>query len=87
MKINHDGNWKLYCPTLPEGFKPFGTVTRDIGDTGALLLNEDTGVFVQGNAGSIRSLKMPKKILKKLRVKATISIFEEMPSMDLQQWD
>ena len=40
---------------LPAGAEFCGTVTRDGHDTGALI-RMGTGVYVQGNAGAIRSL-------------------------------
>ena len=40
---------------LPAGAEFLGTVTRDEIDTGALI-RMATGIFVQGNAGAIRSL-------------------------------
>lgn len=40
---------------LPAGAEFCGTVTRDETDTGALI-RMATGIFVQGNAGAIRSL-------------------------------
>ena len=40
---------------LPAGAECCGTVTRDEYDTGALI-RMGTGIYVQGNAGAIRSL-------------------------------
>ena len=40
---------------LPLGAELIGTVTRETGETGALI-KMPTGVMVQGNAGAIRSL-------------------------------
>jgi hypothetical protein len=56
MQINKDGNWRLYTNTIPAGSTALGTVTRDEGDTGALVRIEATGAYVQVNAGAIRSL-------------------------------
>ena len=50
------GKWRIYWTgPLPDGAEALGTVTRDGYDTGALLRMQ-TGVYVQGNAGAIRSL-------------------------------
>lgn len=40
---------------LPHGARLAGTVTRQTGETGALIIMP-SGVLVQGNAGAIRSL-------------------------------
>lgn len=57
MKINTNGNWKLYwgARPLPERSKAVGTVVRDNGESGALI-EMATGLYVQGNAGALRSL-------------------------------
>lgn len=56
MIVNVNGNWKLYwgATPLPAGATAIGTVERAPGDVGALLLLP-TG-YVQGNAGSLRSI-------------------------------
>lgn len=41
--------------TLPQGSELIGTVTRETGETGALI-KLPTGIYVQGNAGALRSL-------------------------------
>jgi len=58
ITINTTGKWQLYWgpSPLPQHSKAIGTVTRDGYDTGALILIEATGIYVQGNAASIRSL-------------------------------
>jgi len=56
MQINKDGNWRLYTNTIPANATALGTVTRDEGDTGALVRIDATGSYVQVNAGAIRSL-------------------------------
>jgi len=56
MIFDANGKWKLYTTTIPAAGKPLGTIRRDVGDTGALVLIENTGVYVQVNAGVIRSL-------------------------------
>lgn len=56
MKINENGNWRLYTNTIPAGSDALGTVTRDEIDTGALVRIKATGAYVQVNAGVIRSL-------------------------------
>lgn len=56
LTVNTGGNWRLYTNTIPANSTPLGTVTRDMGDTGALVRINATGVYVQVNAGAIRSL-------------------------------
>jgi hypothetical protein len=57
MEININDNWNLYwgVSPLPTGAKALGIVERKLGERGALILLP-TGIYVQGNAGSIRSL-------------------------------
>ena len=55
MHIQIDGPWRLYTTTLPAGSTVVGTVTRQAGDTGALVLGR-TGIYAQVNAGAIRTL-------------------------------
>lgn len=57
LTIDRNGKWQIYWGgvPLPTGAKALGTVSRGGGDTGALLLHP-TGIYSQGNAGSIRSL-------------------------------
>ena len=57
ISIRTTAPWALYWGPgpLPKGATAHGTVTRDEADTGALI-RMATGIFVQGNAGSIRSL-------------------------------
>ena len=54
------GAWRLYSNTIPSGSRALGTITRDIGDTGALVQIEATGLYVQVNAGSVRTLPQSK---------------------------
>ena len=56
LTVDVNGNWRLYTNTLPAGATAMGTVTRDIGDTGALVRIEATGLYAQVNAGALRSL-------------------------------
>jgi hypothetical protein len=56
LTVDANGNWRLYTNAIPANSTPLGTVTRDIGDTGALVRMDKTGVYVQVNAGTIRSL-------------------------------
>lgn len=62
-EIDLNGPWKLYCPVVPDGFMVHGTIRRGPLDTGALFQNEKTGVFVQGNAGVLRSLNSREAII------------------------
>jgi hypothetical protein len=53
---------RLYAGcTLPDGAVLLGTVTRDSGESGALV-QLGSGVEVQYNAGVIRSLEPPKQL-------------------------
>jgi len=58
MKITHDkqiGRFLWGAGPLPDGADMLGTVERQPGDIGAFIRLR-TGWYVQGNAGSIRSL-------------------------------
>lgn len=57
MRVARHGKWYLIwgAQPLPEGATAHGTVTRDTGETGALI-RMPTGVYVQGSAGVLRSL-------------------------------
>lgn len=54
------GNWRLYTNTIPANSRAIGTVTRDGFETGALVLIEATGKYVQINASSLRSIDQRK---------------------------
>lgn len=56
ITVDTAGNWKLYSNTVPAGAEALGTVTRGIGDTGALIRYTETGKYAQLNAGAIRTL-------------------------------
>ena len=56
LTVDTNGNWRLYTNTLPTNSTPLGTVTRDEFDTGALVRIDSTGLYVQVNAGAMRSL-------------------------------
>lgn len=60
LTVDKDGKWALYSSTLPAGYTPLGTVTRDAYGTGALVRIESSGLYVQINAGAIRSLDQRK---------------------------
>lgn len=57
LKITKSGNWQLYWgyTPLPSGAEAVGTVQRESLETGALI-RLATGIYVQGNARSIRTL-------------------------------
>lgn len=55
LTVNPGGNWRLYTNTLPDGATPMGTITRGVGDTGALARLQN-GAYVQINAGIVRAL-------------------------------
>ena len=60
LTVDLGGKWRLYTNTLPVNSRALGTITRDIGDTGALVLIETTGLYVQINASCLRSLPQSK---------------------------
>lgn len=55
ITVDTNGKWQLYTNTIPEGGVAIGTITRGIGDTGALV-RLPSGSYVQVNAGVARSL-------------------------------
>lgn len=57
LKVAKTGKWKIYWgyTPLPAGAEAIGTVQRENLETGALI-RLGTGVYVQGNANSIRTL-------------------------------
>lgn len=57
LKVSKNGNWQLYwgIGPLPTGAEALGTVQRETLETGALI-RLVTGIYVQGNAGAIRTL-------------------------------
>lgn len=56
LTVDPNGNWRLYSNTLPAGAEALGTVTRGVGDTGALIRHTTTGLYAQLNAGATRAL-------------------------------
>lgn len=56
ITVNLDGNWQLYTNTIPADSTPIGVITRGDSDTGALVKINSTGLYVQVNAGAIRSV-------------------------------
>ena len=60
LTVDLGGKWRLYTNTLPANSRALGTVTREGYDTGALVLIEATGLYVQVNAGCLRSLPQSK---------------------------
>ena len=63
LTINRNGAWKLYAGAgWPRaGWQMLGTVTRGIGDTGALAVSP-AGVYCQVNAGAVRGLDQRKVV-------------------------
>lgn len=57
IKVTRTGNWQLYWgyTPLPAASEALGTVQRETLETGALI-RLGTGIYVQGNAGAIRTL-------------------------------
>lgn len=62
LVVDLGGKWRHYTNTLPAGSRAIGTVTRDGYDTGALVRIKATGIYVQCNAGAIRSLDQRKVV-------------------------
>lgn len=62
LTVDLGGKWRLYTNTLPDNGRAIGTITRDECDTGALVLIEATGLYVQINAGSLRPLEQRKVV-------------------------
>lgn len=60
ISVDLGANWRLYTNLLPQRSKALGTVTRGEIDTGALVWLEAAGIYVQINAGSMRSLPQHK---------------------------
>ena len=60
LTVDLGGKWRLYTNTIPVNSRAIGTITSDIGDTGALVLIETTGLYVQINAGCLRRLPQSK---------------------------
>lgn len=60
LVVDLGGKWRLYTNTLPANSRALGTITREGYDTGALVLIEATGLYVQANTGAIRSLPQAK---------------------------
>ena len=56
------GAWRIYSNTIPAGSRALGTITRDIGDTGALVQIDATGIYVQVNSGAVRTLPQSKVV-------------------------
>jgi len=62
LTVDLGGSWRLYTNTIPANSRAIGTITRDECDTGALVLIEATGRYVQINAGVLRSLDQRKVV-------------------------
>ena len=62
LTVDLGGKWRLYTNTIPANSRAIGTVTRDGYDTGALVLIEVTGLYVQINASALRNLDQRKVI-------------------------
>lgn len=71
LKIDLSGNWRLYTNTIPPNSRALGTITRDGFDTGALVLIEATGLYVQVNAGAIRNADQGKVVAALAEARAT----------------
>lgn len=53
--VDVDGNWRLYTNSIPAGCTALGTVTRDDGETGALVRTE-AGIYSMLNGRTYRGL-------------------------------
>lgn len=60
LTVDPAGPWAIYSRILPAGAAPHGTVSRAGGDTGALAMISATGLYVQVNAGVVRTLDQRK---------------------------
>ena len=56
LTVNTQGAWRWYSPVIPQGMEALGTIRRGLGDTGTLCRMKATGIYVQLNAGAVRSL-------------------------------
>lgn len=58
MKIDIGGDWKPYWDNvpLPHGAEVIGSISLNDGNNGVLLLLQ-SGIYVQGNAGSVSSIE------------------------------
>ena len=62
LTVDLGGKWRLYTNTIPASSRAIGTITRDVGDVGALVLIDATGLYVQVNAGCLRTLQQAKVV-------------------------
>lgn len=60
LSVDPGGKWRLYSPVIPASARALGTVRRSIGDVGALIQFEATGIYAQANAGVVRTLDQSK---------------------------
>ena len=68
LTVDRAANWRMFTNTLPVGAECLGTVSRSVGDTGALVRTQ-AGIYAQCNAGALRSLDQ-RKVREALRVSA-----------------
>ncbi|WP_148715061.1 hypothetical protein [Chitinolyticbacter meiyuanensis] len=54
--VNPQGRWQDFCPTMPDGLEPLGTVTGPDGKTSALAIMRRSGTYAQVYFGVIRRL-------------------------------
>jgi len=59
LTVDPDGNWRLYTNSIPAGCTVLGTVTRDVGETGALVLT-NAGIYSMLNERVYRGLDQRK---------------------------
>lgn len=61
LAVDLGGAWRIWwgIAPLPAGAQAIGTITRNVGDTGALL-RLPSGIYSQGNAGVLRTLDQRK---------------------------
>ena len=59
ITVDPDGNWRLYAPTIPAGCKVLGTITKDSGESGALVQTQ-AGIYSMLNARVLASLDQRK---------------------------
>lgn len=82
LTVDLGGNWRLYTNTLPANSRAIGTVNRDGYDTGALVMIEATGLYVQINAATLRNLDQRKVIAALSAAQAGLTLEPRNPRDD-----
>lgn len=61
LSVSLGEGWRLYSNTIPAGSRALGTVTRETGETGVLIVT-GIGIYAQLNDGVLRSLPQGKVV-------------------------